>query len=284
MPGYHLLRRDEGTWIDETVEGFEDCFTGISTCAIQAMYVDASGLPHAVGWLDAPWWAYTPGTRVVWSRDPGTGDWILDDEAVFPTFDLLHGMYIASDLAVLSGDTTYWGGYNSVGARVLAVETPEIDLDASVVDEDASVADADASITDMEYPLSKSLKWMGWSGDGEILTSTGFELLVYDGATWEALTETTCEPGPWPSCWNVGAVNAIGDVFLAGGRGAYGDTGPDQWRIHRWDGTELSDILEPCPDTIPYCGISGLSTSENRVYAAGKNDWNKCVLLWAELP
>ncbi len=279
---YYLLRREDGTWIEETVEGLEDCFSGIGSCAIQAMYMDASGIPHAVGWLDASWWAFTPGTRVVWSRDPGTGDWLLDDSAVFPSFDLLTGTSTGVGslgilLSTLSGDVTYWGGGGPVEAHVFEIESSGIDVDASVVD-------VDASIVDMEYPPSKSLKWLGWSGDGDILASTGFELLEYDGITWSELTETTCEPGPWPSCWNVGAVDATGDVFLAGGRGAYGDIGPDQWRIHHWDGTNLSAILEPCPGDNPYCGISGLSTSESRVYAAGKSDWDRCVLMWAELP
>ncbi len=137
----------DGVWTDEAVEGFEGCFSGTGSCDIQAMFEDASGLPHAVGWLDASWWAPSPGTRAVWSRDPETGDWTLDDTAVFPPFDLLTGASAGTgspgiQLPVLGGDVTYWGG-DSVGSgsHVFEVEAPAVNGDASVVDLDASVVD-----------------------------------------------------------------------------------------------------------------------------------------------
>jgi hypothetical protein len=73
--GYHLLQRVDGVWVEESVEGLENCPTASEGCAIQAMYVDASGLPHAIGWTDAP----STDERSVWVRSDATGAWTLDD-------------------------------------------------------------------------------------------------------------------------------------------------------------------------------------------------------------
>ena len=102
-------------------------------------------------------------------------------------------------------------------------------------------------------------------------------------AAWNVETSTTCEPGLWDTCWNTGAVDAEGNVYLAGGRGGFGDSGPDQWRLHRWDGENLTAILAPCMGSDPYCGISDVTVVGNRIYAVGKHE-HIGLLLWADIP
>ena len=93
----------------------------------------------------------------------------------------------------------------------------------------------------------------------------------------------TCDPGPWDSCWNTGAVDADGNVYLAGGIGGFGSLGSDQWRLHLWNSEDLAAILEPCPGSDPYCGISDMTVVGNRVYAVGKRELTG-VLIWADIP
>ena len=61
---YSVLRRDGAVWVEEAVAGFGNCATSPDGCFIQAMYTDASGLPHAVGWTDGDWVPPTTGTRI----------------------------------------------------------------------------------------------------------------------------------------------------------------------------------------------------------------------------
>jgi len=255
---YRVLRRDGAAWVEEPVEGFEGCATAPEYCAIQTMYTDASGLPHAVGFTDADPFPPTVGTRTVWVRDADTASWVVDTEAVYPGIDLLES------LGVVSGSVTLWcGGTQDDGPRVIEVDTDIVDLGYS------------ASPTE-------GIDCLYRSGTGEILASTGFDVLRYDGADWNTEASTTCEGSLWGVCWYSGALDADGNVYLAGGRGGFGDTGPDQWRLHRWDGSALTEILEPCPEPNPYCGVSDLSVAGNRLYAVGRRD-SQCLLFWAEL-
>jgi hypothetical protein len=266
MEDYRLFRRDGSSWVEEPVEGFEGCQSAPEYCTIQEMYTDASGLPHAVGWLDADWFPPIVGTRVVWERDSDTASWVIDDEAVFPGFEFVHslttGIGVSTHpLAVVSGETTYWGGESDGGASVISVAS---------------------EIEDLIYPFSEFITWLGRSDTGVLFASTGIALMRMEGVQWEEAAGTACEDAIWNVCWYTGALDAQGNVYLAGGRGGFGDTGPDQWRIHRWDGVALTEILAPCPGESPYCGISDLSVAGNRLFAVGRRD-NDCVLLWADI-
>ena len=256
---YRVLRRDGAAWVEETVEGFEDCATVSESCQIEAMFADGAGAPSAVGWSDADWHPPVVGERVVWQRQVATESWVVDTGAVFPDFNTMQGLYF-----VLDGSVSVWGGK---------------------MDDDWMVLEVDTGTVDLGYPQSERILWLDRDGAGGLVASNGADLLRYDGVAWNVETGIPCDssPYPWDICWETGAVDADGNVYLAGGRGGYGDWGADQWRLHRWDGENLAEILEPCPGTDPYCGISDVTVVGNRVYAVGKREGTG-VLLWADIP
>ncbi len=254
---FRVLRRDGAAWVEEPVEGFEDCASAPEYCHIQAMFADGVGAPRATGWSDADWDPPVVGARVVWERQVATESWTVDTGAVFPGFDTMEWM-----CNIVSGSVPVWVGAMDSVSKVLEVA---------------------AGIVDLGYPQSEWIRWLDRDGAGGLVASTGFDLLRYDGVTWNVEASTTCDPGPLNTCWNIGAVDADGAVYLGDGRGGFGDGGSGQWWLHRWDGENLAEILEPCPEPNPSCGITDVTVVGNRIYAVGRRDYTG-VLLWADIP
>ncbi len=258
---YRVLRRDGAAWVEGTVvEGFGDCASAPESCRIETMFANGAGTPSAVGQSITDWGPPVVGERVVWERQAATESWIIDTEAVFPGFDTMRNLYFALD-----GSATVWGGSTYIDPDLIW-----------------KVLEVDTGIVDLGYPQSERINWLDRDGTGGFVVSNGYDLLRYDGFDWNVETSTTCDPGGWFTCWNTGAVDADGNVYLAGGRGGFGDSGTDQWRLHRWDGENLAEILEPCPGEDPYCGISDVTVVGNRIYAVGKRD-GIGLLLWADI-
>jgi hypothetical protein len=259
----HVLHRVGESWVEESVEGFELCgAVDADACSIQAMYTDGAGTPRAVGY-QADWSPPVMGERMVWMRDEVSGHWSLDGDAVFPGFDVIRWGGPWELLLVVGGDDAAWAGKGESEWKVLEV--------------------VGGQMNDLGYPLSETqpIRWMGLSTAGELFAVGSTKLLSYIDGAWNSETETICEDD-YERCWNAGAFAPGGDLYLGGGY-AFGDVGSTQWRLHRWDGENLTGVLEPCPGEEPYCGISDLDVAEERLFAAGKRNGD-CLLIWTDLP
>lgn len=137
--------------------------------------------------------------------------------------------------------------------------------------------------SDLDYPAAKAM-WAGGAGPADLFAlGDAGELLANGGGAWETLAECPVDVlYDWSGCWTRGAISPSGDVYLGGGIGG-GDMVADDWRLHRYDGAELSRILEPCGGAEPRCGTEAVAIGDTRVFALVRQDWS-VSLIWHDLP
>lgn len=131
------------------------------------------------------------------------------------------------------------------------------------------------------YPAEVAI----WAGGDDLsgLMATDGDALYARGATGEWAAHPCPPPAPGSgACWSSATRSPGGALFLGGGHGSSGDSGDDDWRLHRWDGAAFSQILEPCGGPSPHCSVFDVSATEDRLFAALGRDWTT-TLVWTDI-
>ncbi len=214
------------------------------SCAYEALFQRPSGAPALVGLCGEE--------RRAWSHD-GTS-WVVDAAVSLPaaaTLDKILGATALGDAA-----TVYFGEGASSGSPLFV--------------DSGTVADVAESM----------VLWAGGSID-ELLALDRGALRAHSSTGW---SEVVACPDAIPSpeeneCWRTVASASEGAVlYLGGGRGSWGDWGIDDRRLHRWDGVELTRILEPCGGE-PHCSIAAVDVTDNNLFVASRREGVSTLLM-----